>query len=277
MADIIKVDYTDATATLEALASMPMQLSVQTWSTALPDIVAGLVEEIGKVLYIVDTGDVTPTGWTVAVDNYLMLTPTATNATATWSTTIPTWNSANKGYYTSTSKCIGRAIYDGSSDWQWYRNPSLNNLHLKDLLVDSDVSIGNDLRVENDATIVNDLTVVNDLAVQQNLRVPSGYISGRVACADNRYFNVAGDTHTDVYNYISLAIDNQYGHYFPARGVYYSSSISYSIMAVYITDNSPSANVATIHVCTATGATASFSFVSAGPTPVAGYLSICVL
>lgn len=190
MASIIRVDVNNTTLYLEGMAKLPMQLvETQLDFTPLPTplIQSGGVESIGGVLYIVDSGNVEPTGFVSTQNQYLYLAEVGDGtATATFTVDVPTWDSSKLGFYNGTSKCIGHMQSSGAF-FTFYRFYNFDNLEL-DYLIVNQLKANHNLTCTGTSTfagatfVTNNLTVTgattsNDVIVNNDLTV-SGKMTG---------------------------------------------------------------------------------------------------
>jgi hypothetical protein len=209
-ADIIRVDYTDETATLEAMAKMPMNLDKHTWPVADPEavLVAGLTEEIGGALYIVDGGNVTPSNLGASASQYLMLTEDGDGtASVEWDTVEPTWDSNKLGFYIGTSKAIGMIRADAVI-WYWTRYINVPTMFLTQLRA-YNTTVTNNFRVDG-LTALNGVTSITDVCnVYDDLNVIGGTITTNEYVDGARLSNGQQQKTAGILTYVRGVLNNQ--------------------------------------------------------------------
>jgi hypothetical protein len=90
-----------------------------TSDTLEPQIAAGSRLEIGGALFVA-AGNESITGWggiSVSSDVYIKLTVSGASATASFTTTAPTWSTSKQGFYDGSDRYIGGLYKDGSGNY----------------------------------------------------------------------------------------------------------------------------------------------------------------
>ena len=124
-------------------------------TTAAPDVKVGSVFEDNGAIFIVDTSDITPTGYagiTNSTTFYLYYDESA--SVFIYSNTAPTWSDVLQGWYNSNDRAFFSMFKD--SGGTLYENKRL-------LLSQNNFNMPNDLNVENDLTVQNDLTIIDNI------------------------------------------------------------------------------------------------------------------
>ena len=90
-----------------------------TSDTLEPALAAGSRLEIGGALFVA-AGNESITGWSgiaVSSDVYIKLTVSGASATASFTTTAPTWSTSAQGWYSGSDRYIGGLYKDGSGNY----------------------------------------------------------------------------------------------------------------------------------------------------------------
>jgi len=211
MADIIVIDYSNATETLTAIARQPFNLTTLTLAdTATGYLASSTADEIGGALYIVDSGN-------VAISNtigsggarpYLYISEDGDGtATAIWSATAPTWDPSKNGFYTGTDKAICQAIESATAGTyiMYYYNRS-RDLHLDNLKLTNSAIIDSNLTVGGAADIGGNGDIGGNADIGGITTATIGGMGQRAVLAN---FD-SGDDQDDVYQFVADYFGSNY-------------------------------------------------------------------
>ena len=158
MADIIRVDLTNVQDTLQGSYTWGFELVNYANGSSL-SLAAGRTENIGGTLYRVEDGDLAIPAPGSDDTWYVYITEDGDGtATASVSTTVPTFNPNNGGYYNGASKAV--FIFDRIAVANYIKKQKLISINLD---ADGKLSLKKELQVDGDTVILGTLSAIGGL------------------------------------------------------------------------------------------------------------------